>query len=243
MPKQAVQVPWLDSNSLKFPAIDLALDEPDGLLAVGGDLSSDRLIAAYRHGTFPWFEDDQPILWWSPDPRCIIKPCDIHVSRSLRKAFKKPGLSVRADTAFNQVINNCAAPRAYTKETWITPEMEMAYNELHERGVAHSIEVWRNDSLVGGLYGIALGKLFFGESMFSLEANASKTAFVALARQLQAWDFALIDCQLPNPHLASMGANCISRQSFKEILQTNADLPSLAGSWAISWTDLVTGEN
>ena len=221
------QLPWLDAQQLDFPATDTALEEPNGLLAVGGDLSPARLLNAYRHGIFPWFDDDQPILWWSPSPRAVIFPEQVYISKSMAKVLRKKELRTSADLKFNEVISHCAkTERPGQDGTWITDEMNEAYNELHQQGHAHSIEVWRGDELVGGLYGIAIGKVFFGESMFSLCTNASKLAFISLCQQLHAWDYAVIDCQVKNPHLSSLGAIEIQRQQFNQLLSDNIDLES-----------------
>jgi leucyl/phenylalanyl-tRNA--protein transferase len=201
-----------------FPDVNLALREPDGLLAVGGDLSTRRILSAYRHGIFPWYSDEQPILWWSPDPRTVLFPDALKVSRSLRKTLNQQRFRVTLDQAFNAVILACAEPRSDTSGTWITHEMADAYCDLHEQGAAHSVECWRDDRLVGGLYGVAIGRVFFGESMFSRESDASKVAFCHLVRQLQAWGFGLIDCQVYSSHLASLGATEIPRRRFVKYL-------------------------
>lgn len=197
---------WLNRNSLDFPPLEKALREPNGLLAAGGDLSADRLISAYRHGCFPWFQDGQPILWWSPDPRTVLFPEELHVSRSLGKVLRQSRYRVTFDQDFASVITACAAPRSYANETWITGSMQEAYIELHRRGHAHSVEVWDQDELVGGLYGLAMGQLFFGESMFSRADNASKVGFATLVEHLTEWGFVLIDCQMPTQHLHSFRA-------------------------------------
>ncbi|MDP2245782.1 leucyl/phenylalanyl-tRNA--protein transferase [Pseudomonas sp.] len=222
---------WLQRDSLCFPPLNKALREPNGLLAAGGDLSAERLVAAYRHGCFPWYQDNQPILWWSPDPRTVLFPDELHVSRSLAKILRQAPFQVTFDHAFAKVIEACAAPRDYAEGTWITTPMQRAYLELHRRGIAHSVEVWRDGELVGGLYGLAMGQLFFGESMFSRADNASKVGFVTLVEQLRAWDFALIDCQMPTQHLQSFGARPISRADFADYLTRYIDLPSKA-SWS-----------
>lgn len=214
---------WLRRDSLDFPPLDKAMREPNGLLAAGGDLSADRLIQAYRHGCFPWFEDGQPILWWSPDPRTVLAPAELHVSRSLAKLLRQQKYQVSFDQDFAAVIQACAAPRSYAQGTWITDSMQQAYLELHRRGHAHSVEVWLGDELVGGLYGLAMGRLFFGESMFSRADNASKVGFATLVEHLQAWDFVLIDCQMPTRHLHSFGARSIPRQSFAQYLNQYLD--------------------
>ncbi|MCW8193942.1 leucyl/phenylalanyl-tRNA--protein transferase [Proteobacteria bacterium 005FR1] len=213
-----IRLPWLLPDDLEFPPPDQALDDPNGLLAAGGDLSPPRLLAAYRQGIFPWYEDGQPILWWSPDPRTILLPRDVHISRSLRKVLRRGEFMVTADQAFEQVILACAGPRDYAAGTWITDEMAEAYCTLHRLGYAHSIETWRDDVLVGGMYGVAIGRAFFGESMFSHVSNASKVALVHLAGQLAQWDYGLIDCQVETGHLLSMGAINISRAAFQGLL-------------------------
>jgi leucyl/phenylalanyl-tRNA--protein transferase len=206
-----------------FPPTDQALDYPQGLLAIGGDLSPARLINAYRQGIFPWYSQGQPILWWSPAPRCVIVPDKVHVSRRLRRRYNQGWFSVSADQAFAQVIEACTEPRRDQPETWITPEMQAAYNRLHEIGVAHSVEVSVNGELAGGIYGLALGRVFFGESMFSRYVDASKVALVALCRQLHQWGFTLLDCQVSNSHLLSMGAREIPRQAFERCLPSARD--------------------
>ena len=203
-----------------FPPADQALDNPPGLLAMGGDLSPARLVNAYRHGIFPWYSDDQPILWWSPAPRCVLYPHAVHISRRLRRHYNQGRFSLTADQAFARVITACAGPRRDHDGTWITDEMLAAYISLHELGIAHSVEVWIDDELAGGIYGLALGRVFFGESMFSKHQDASKIALVALCRQLQQWNFSLLDCQISNPHLLSMGARDISRVEFDQHLKT-----------------------
>ncbi|MVW75877.1 leucyl/phenylalanyl-tRNA--protein transferase [Pseudomonas xionganensis] len=219
---------WLQRDSLDFPSLNKALREPNGLLAAGGDLRPERLIQAYRHGCFPWFQDGQPILWWSPDPRTVLFPDELHISRSLHKVIRQGHFRVSFDQAFGAVIRACAAPRSYAQDTWITTPMQQAYIELHRRGIAHSVEVWQDDKLVGGLYGLAMGRLFFGESMFSRADNASKVGFVTLVQQLKAWGFVLIDCQMPTQHLHSFGARAINRDSFSEHLRLYLDQPSTA---------------
>ncbi len=198
-----------------FPSASLALEYPAGLLAMGGDLSATRLVNAYRHGIFPWYGEDEPILWWSPAPRCVLYPDRVHLSRRLRRRYNQGELTLSADRAFARVIKECAQSRREDGGTWITDAMQTAYIHLHQIGVAHSVEVWRGDELAGGIYGLALGPVFFGESMFSRVNDASKIALVALCRQLLQWDFSLIDCQVSNPHLLRMGAEEISRQEFQ----------------------------
>jgi len=206
-----------------FPPTDQALDYPQGLLAVGGDLSPTRLINAYRHGIFPWYSEDQPILWWSPEPRCVIYPQTVHMSRRLRRRYNQGHFSLTADQAFVAVIEACAEPRRDHEGTWITAEMKTAFIDLHKTGIAHSVEVHLGDELVGGIYGIALGRVFFGESMFSTQKDASKIALVALCQQLHQWGYTLMDCQISNPHLLSMGAQEISRPEFDQHLARASD--------------------
>lgn len=209
-----------------FPPVELAWEEPNGLLAVGGDLSMKRLQNAYRVGVFPWFGPREPIYWWSPDPRTVLFPHKIRITRSLRKSLRNKGYRITFDTCFAEVVDACAAPRAYTAETWITHEMHTAYCRLHAADIAHSVEVWNPaGELVGGLYGVATGGVFSGESMFSREPDTSKIAMVALAWHVQHWGFKLIDCQIENPHLLSMGAENISRAAYLRILQANLHLP------------------
>lgn len=216
---------WLRPDSVEFPPADLAAEDPPGLLAVGGDLSAERLLAAYSSGIFPWFGDDSPILWWSPDPRMVLKPADVHVSQSMRKLirqqrFSNSPLIVTMDNDFAGVMHHCGAVRKHNEGTWITDSMQTAYLRLHQLGHAHSLEITKNGILLGGLYGVSLGRMFFGESMFSLAPNASKLAFIALCRQLHFWDYRLIDCQLPTEHLTSLGAQEMSRQEFLAELES-----------------------
>lgn len=218
-------IPWLQYSSDPFPPIEQALDEPNGLLAAGGGLTQGRLLAAYRAGIFPWYSPGEPILWWSPDPRCILLPEQLHVSRSMRKRLKRNDYSVCFDRNFSAVIEACSEPRAQEEGTWITREMKQAYCSLHEQGVAHSVEVYIKGELVGGLYGIAMGKMFFGESMFSRSRDASKIAFIKMVEQLQNWGYALIDCQVSNDHLFSLGASEIPRAEFQGYLDQYLDLP------------------
>ncbi|PCK10166.1 MAG: leucyl/phenylalanyl-tRNA--protein transferase [Alteromonadaceae bacterium] len=211
---------WLDEQHLEFPDTSQALCDPDGLLAVGGDLSPERLLQAYSRGIFPWFSDDQPILWWSPDPRTVLVPAELHVGRSVRKLLNKKPFKITMDHAFHQVIRQCASiSRNGENGTWITDDMLEAYLDLHHAGFAHSVEAWQGDQLVGGLYGIALGKAFFGESMFSSASGASKIAFVHLVKQLQRWQFELIDCQMKTEYLMSFGAKEVSREQFESKLK------------------------
>lgn len=219
---------WLKRDSLDFPALDKALRTPNGLLAAGGDLTAERLVQAYRHGCFPWFEAGQPILWWTPDPRTVLFPEELHLSRSLSKCLRQGRYRVTFDQAFAAVIQACAAPRSYAEGTWITDSMQAAYLQLHRQGIAHSVEVWHGEELVGGLYGLAMGTLFFGESMFSRADNASKVGFATLVTRLKAWGFVLIDCQMPTRHLHSFGARAIARSEFAGYLTAHLDQPSRA---------------
>jgi len=218
-------------TTMAFPNVELALDEPNGLLAVGGDLSTERLIHAYCNGIFPWFNDDQPILWWSPNPRMVLRPDEIQISRSLKKTLRKTTLRFSIDTAFEQVIFSCSQPRPKQPETWITKEMSQAYIELHKRGFAHSFETWQDNTLVGGLYGIAIGKVFFGESMFSTVTDASKIAFARSVECLAHWGYELIDCQVETPHLASFGACNILRQEFIQKITQLVQLQTSESAW------------
>lgn len=227
-------IPWLHPHHYEFPPSATALDEPDGLLAAGGDLSPGRILAAYQQGIFPWFNPGEPILWWSPNPRTVLYPEQLHISRSLRKILRQEIYRVSLDTAFVQVMQACAQPRSGASGTWISQEMIAAYTRLHHSGVAHSVEVWREEELVGGLYGIALGRMFFGESMFSWADNASKVGFAHLVRQLQAWNFPLIDCQVANAHLFSLGAIEISRENFQRMLLDFTNRSALPGPWKLT---------
>lgn len=206
-------------NAFNFPPLDQAT--PEGLLAIGGDLSSGRLIEAYARGIFPWFNPGQPILWWSPDPRAVLFPAEIRISRSLGKTLRKQRFDLRMDTAFDHVIRACSSiRRAYGEGSWITTSMIDAYNELHALGLAHSVEAWCDEKLVGGLYGVAMGGVFFGESMFSRESNSSKCALAALAGYMLANDMSVIDCQIRSNHLKSLGAREIPRKDFVHLLET-----------------------
>lgn len=211
-----MQLPYIPpyDQSFAFPDVEQAYLDPNGLLAFGGDLSPERLLSAYSKGIFPWYNSDQPILWWSPNPRLVLFPQNLHVSRSLKKAISKSTLKITVDNAFEEVINACSQPREKQKETWITEEMQQAYVKMHQKGYAHSFEVWDNHTLVGGLYGVAIGQVFFGESMFSKQSNASKIAFVNAVKLLYQWDYQLIDCQVETEHLQSFGAENINRKNF-----------------------------
>ena len=222
---------WLTQNNVSFPPLEMALNEPNGLLAAGGDLSSQRLLAAYRCGIFPWFSQGEPVLWWSPDPRMVLFPEELRISRSLHKTLKKHHYEIRTDYAFTEVMRACAAPRKAQEGTWIHPEMISAYTALHKIGLAHSVETWIEGKLAGGLYGIALGRMFFGESMFSQASDASKIAFVHLVKQLESWNFGMIDCQMKTKHLASLGAREIPRTEFAQILGNLVIAPEKIGKW------------
>jgi leucyl/phenylalanyl-tRNA--protein transferase len=211
-------ITWLD-NETPLPPVSQAL--PDGLLAAGGQLTPDRLLAAYRQGIFPWFNPGDPVLWWSPDPRMVLFPDEFNLSASLAKIIRRQTFEVRTDTVFEQVMRACAAPRSTQKGTWINEQMIAAYCELHRMGYAHSVEVWQEERLVGGLYGVAIGRVFYGESMYSLVANASKVALAHLANAPDSGNctYAMIDCQMYTPHLASLGARLISRTEFIILLE------------------------
>jgi leucyl/phenylalanyl-tRNA--protein transferase len=197
-----------------FPPVEQALDNPDGLLAAGGSLTLTRLVDAYRQGIFPWFNDGDPILWWSPDPRTVLRPASVHVSHSLKKRLKKAEYFITLDRAFARVLDGCAAPRPGDNGTWLSPAMRRAYTALHHARLAHSVEVWMDGELAGGIYGVAIGRMFFGESMFARRTDASKIGIVVLAAQLDRWDFPMIDCQLETAHLMSLGAEHLSRRKF-----------------------------
>jgi len=206
-------IPWL-ANNAPFPPVETALALPDGLLAAGGSLAVPRLLEAYSHGIFPWSNPGEPLLWWSPDPRMVLIPGEFRISRSLAKTLRNSGHEVHCDTAFEQVMRGCAAPRAAQSGTWIGEDMIAAYCTLHQLGYAHSVETWVDDKLAGGLYGVGIGRMFYGESMFSSVSNASKIALAHLARQLERWQFGMIDCQMNTPHLATLGAREIPRREF-----------------------------
>jgi leucyl/phenylalanyl-tRNA--protein transferase len=214
-----------------FPGIESALREPDGLLAAGGDLSQARLLEAYRRGIFPWFDEGQPILWWSPDPRCVLFPEHFHVSRRLAREMRGSVAEVRFNTDFSHVVSGCAAPRESQSGTWITADMQAAYLELHREGWAHSIEIWEDDTMTGGLYGVVLGKVFFGESMFSRRSNASKYALFALSWVLSRQAFELIDCQVASRHLMTLGAVLVPRTEFSTILGSSCDPAETSLVW------------
>lgn len=221
------RITWLSALDAPdwFPPLEQALEEPAGLLAAGGDLSSARLVAAYGRGIFPWYSPGQPVLWWSPDPRAVLFPQEFHCSRSLKRTLRGGRFSVSDDRDFEAVIDGCAAPRAASPGTWITSDMRAAYVELHRIGRAHSIEVWRGSELAGGLYGVRLGEVFFGESMFSRERDASKVALAHLASTCARNNVVVIDCQLPSRHLTSLGVRSIPRRQFASLLREHAYAP------------------
>jgi leucyl/phenylalanyl-tRNA---protein transferase len=225
-----IRLHWLDPRNPRqpFPAPQLAMRDPNGLLAIGGDLSVARLVNAYAQGIFPWYNPDEPILWWCPDPRAVLVPAQFHVSRSLARHLRKRDFAVSLDRAFGAVLEACSAPRARGRGTWLGTEMKQAYLALHQRGHAHSVEVWRDRELVGGLYGVGLGRVFYGESMFSLIDDGSKIAMHYLCRQLAAWDFALMDCQIASAHLATLGATELPRERFLAVLRDAVALSSPA---------------
>lgn len=226
-------IPLLATTPVEFPDPRRALAEPDGLLAAGGDLTTQWLLAAYSQGIFPWFDsDDDRILWWSPAERAVLNPGSMRVSRSLRKRINNAGFSHSFDRDFAAVIAACQQPRSYAQDTWITANMGKAYTELHDLGYAHSCEVWLEGDLVGGLYGISIGRMFFGESMFSRTSDASKVALYHLQFTLQAWGFTLIDCQLMNPHLKTLGVELITRDAFLQRLEQNNQAASRTGRWS-----------
>lgn len=226
-------LPWLNEEDFEFPDPDSALLEPNGLLAAGGSLEPQRLLEAYCKGIFPWYEQTQPILWWTPDPRMVLFPDELHISRSLARTLKNHALRLTSDSVFRDVVIACAGKRPYSDSTWITNDMVDAYCTLHDLGIAHSMEVWEGDELVGGLYGLAIGPVFFGESMFSRRDNASKIAFVSLVQKLAKLDYHLIDCQVSSPFLASFGAREIPRREFMTWLPVDADYGRNRQHWPL----------
>ena len=227
------QITWINADDPpeSFPDVDRAFDVPDGLLAAGGDLSSNRLLYAYMHGIFPWYSDGQPILWWSPNPRCVIYPERLHISRRLDRALRRSDFEVSFNTGFAGVIERCAKDRPGQDGTWITADMHDAYCRLHENGWAHSIEVWSGSELAGGMYGLAIDKVFFGESMFSAQTNGSKAALIALCSLMVDWNFRLLDCQVESPHLRSMGADVIARSRFCNELRRSCGAREAHTDW------------
>ncbi len=228
-------IPWLDRNT-PFPDVAKALRQPNGLLAAGADLSIDRLLAAYRNGIFPWFSDGDPLLWWSPDPRMVLFTAELKVTRSLAKSIRNRGYEVRIDTAFAKVLEGCAGPRRDQPGTWLGSEMRAAYHRLHQLGYAHSFETWHREILVGGLYGVAIGRMFFGESMFSRATDASKVALAALVGELRARGFPMVDCQMNTSHLASLGAREIKRADFVRTVRALVNYAEPPGRWDYAGT-------
>ena len=226
---------WLSERDSPqaFPPVERALSEPDGLLAAGGDLSPPRLLEAYRRGIFPWYSRGQPILWWCPDPRAVLIPQQIKVSRSLAKTMRNRGFQTRIDHSFREVLRYCGSTELRPGGTWLSPEMRAAYLRLHKLGYAHSVETWLNDHLVGGLYGIALGNVFFGESMFSLERDASKVALKRLCDELVTRGYEIIDCQMATPHLMSLGAELMPRTDFIELLSAHVGEDLTPRAWEV----------
>ena len=234
-----IRLPFLDPlQPDEFPPVTEALRDPDGLLAAGGDLSPERLLAAYRRGIFPWYSRGQPILWWSPDPRTVFATDRMHVPRRLSRWLQACDWHIRADSAFDAVVRACAAPRMKQRGTWLDSAMRKAYLKLHELGHAHSIEAWDGDALVGGIYGVAIGHMFFGESMFSAADNGSKVALLALARALRGWDFPLLDAQVASPHLFTLGAIEIDRADFCGRVAKLTGRSGIAGSWRDAFPEL-----
>lgn len=223
-------IPWLQPGD-PFPPVDTALRRPNGLLCAGGDLSPERLLDAYRHGIFPWFSEGEPILWWSPHPRMVLFPRELKISRSLARTLRRGNYEVRLDTAFASVIRECSLPRPGQDGTWITPQMQQAYGRLHELGYAHCVETWIDGKLAGGLYGIAIGRAFYGESMFTRVSDASKIALAHLARYLERNGFAVIDCQMKTAHLASLGAREVPRRALLLGLETWTRTGQAPGKW------------
>jgi leucyl/phenylalanyl-tRNA--protein transferase len=232
-------VPWLSPGD-PFPPVARALRDPNGLLAAGAELTMARLLEAYSRGIFPWFNEDDPVLWWSPDPRMVLFTDELRVSRSLGKTIRSGVFSVTFDTSFEDVMRGCAEPRAGQDGTWISESMLEAYTSLAAAGYAHSVEVWSDSVLVGGVYGVSIGRMFFGESMFSRVSNASKVGLALLCRQLRRWSFDVIDCQLPTSHLASLGAREIRRSTFVALVDRLSVLPGVAAPWHLD-PDLIEG--
>ena len=233
-------LPWLNADpQAPFPPADSALSEPSGLLAAGGDLSPIRLLNAYRHGIFPWFSQGQPLLWWTPDPRMVFRTDAVHLSRRTARQLRASGWIIRADTAFDAVIAACArAPRPGQRGTWITADMQAAYRELHQLGHAHAVEVYDHENLVGGIYGVAIGRMFFGESMYSARSGASKAALAALAFRLHEWEWPLIDAQVENPPLHSMGAESWPRERFLDEVGRLTAIDEPTGPWTARFGEL-----
>jgi leucyl/phenylalanyl-tRNA--protein transferase len=227
---------WLKAGEA-FPAVETALSEPNGLLCAGLDLSPERILDAYRQGIFPWFNSGEPVLWWSPDPRMVLVPAELKISRSLRQCMKRGDYEIRVDSCFREVMSACAAPRKGQAGSWINRPMLEAYTRLHAMGYAHCVETWIDGELAGGLYGIAIGRMFYGESMFSRKTDASKLALAHLCRQLDAWDFGLVDCQMETAHLASMGARPIPRKVFLREVKRLIKLQPVSSPWCFELTN------
>lgn len=227
------RIVWLSPSDPPeaFPDVADALTDPDGLLAAGGDLDPKRILVAYRKGIFPWYDNGQPILWWSPDPRCILRPADLHLSRRLRQQIRNSSAELRFNQAFSDVIRACAGERKSQQGTWITDDMMAAFEQLHGDGWAHSVEIWEDGQLVGGVYGLCIGRVFFGESMFSARPNTSKMALLGLTRQMHAEGLELLDCQVVSQHLVTLGASTIDRAEFTKILDRACSPPSRHESW------------
>jgi len=236
----AAPIPWLDEDpGAPFPPVSTAMRDPDGLLAAGGDLSPHRLLNAYRQGIFPWFSDGQPILWWSPDPRTVFRTDAVRMSRRFRRQLRESPWCVRADTAFDAVVMACAsAPRSGQSGTWITMEMRGAYCRLHRLGRAHSVEVFDGETLVGGIYGVSVGRMFFGESMFSGRSGGSKVALSGLARRLAEWNWPLIDAQVENTHLLRLGAESWPRDTFLKAVEELTAFDEPTGPWTDRFGEL-----
>lgn len=237
-------IKWIDPTDPEstFPPVKDALKDPNGLLAAGGDLNPERLLMAYRQGIFPWYEEGQPILWWSPNPRAILYTERLKISRSLRKSLRNKPWRVSFDLAFRETVKACAATRKHSVGTWITREMLEAYCHLYDRGYGHSVEVWNeNGDLAGGLYGVAIGKVFFGESMYSRQSDASKVALAYLVRHLKHWGYPLIDCQLTSPHIISLGAETIPRKAFIQHVKLWTDIAGHPSPWSTN-PDLVVND-
>jgi leucyl/phenylalanyl-tRNA--protein transferase len=226
-------IPWLERHT-PFPSVERALRQPNGLLAAGADLSVERLLAAYRSGIFPWYSEGEPLLWWSPDPRMVLYTGEFKLSRSLAKSTRNRGYEVRIDTAFGQVLEGCAGPRKDQPGTWLGPQMRAAYLKLHQLGYAHSFETWQGHNLVGGLYGMAIGRMFYGESMFSRATDASKVALAALVSELALRKFPMIDCQMNTGHLASLGAREIKRSDFLRAVSALVNYSEPPGPWHLT---------
>jgi leucyl/phenylalanyl-tRNA--protein transferase len=232
-----------DDPSAPFPPVSAALRRPDGLLAAGGDLRPERLLNAYRHSIFPWYSDREPILWWSPDPRTVFRTDGVHLSSRFRRSLRASNWCIKADTAFAAVIRACArTPRPGQRGTWITRDMEDAYIEMHRLGHAHSVEVFDGSALTGGIYGIAVGRMFFGESMFSAQSGGSKVALAALAHRLKEWGWPLIDAQVENPHLVSLGAESMTRADFVAAVESLTSGPEPPGAWTDRFGEISASE-